>query len=89
MTSKTLRGCVLAALLLTLLASSAFAQTGQLRGRVLGEDGQGLRDAMVFIERVGVRGNYKVKTNKKGNYFHAGLPLGQYTVRLEVDGKQV
>ena len=89
MTSKTLRSCVLAALLLTLLASSAFAQTGQLRGRVLGEDGQGLRDAMVFIERVGVRGNYKVKTNKKGNYFHAGLPLGQYTVRLEVDGKQV
>ena len=56
---------------------------------MLGEDGQGLRDAMVFIERVGVRGNYKVKTNKKGNYFHAGLPLGQYTVRLEVDGKQV
>lgn len=89
MTSRTLRGCVLAALLLTLLASSAFAQTGQLRGRVLGEDGQGLRNAMVFIERVGVRGNYKVKTNKKGNYFHAGLPLGQYTVRLEVDGKQV
>lgn len=89
MTSRTLRGCILAALLLTLLASSAFAQTGQLRGRVLDADGQGLRNAMVFIERVGVRGNYKVKTNKKGNYFHAGLPLGQYTVRLEVDGKQV
>lgn len=89
MTSKTLRSCVLAAILLTLVTSSAFAQTGQLRGRVLGQDGQGLRDAMVFIERVGVRGNYKVKTNKKGNYFHAGLPLGQYNVRLEVDGKQV
>ena len=89
MTSKTLRGCVLAALLLTFLASSALAQTGQLRGKVSGEDGQGLSNAMVFIERVGVRGNYKVKTNKKGNYFHAGLPLGQYTVRLEVNGKQV
>ncbi|MDE0106373.1 MAG: tetratricopeptide repeat protein [Bryobacterales bacterium] len=89
MTSRTLRSCVLAALMLTLLASTALAQTGQLRGRVLGEDGQGLRNAMVYIERVGVRGNYKVKTNKKGNYFHAGLPLGQYTVRLEVDGKQV
>ena len=89
MTSKTLRSCILAAILLTLVTSSAFAQTGQLRGRVLGEDGQGLRDAMVYIERIGVRGNYKVKTNKKGNYFHAGLPLGQYNVRLEVDGKQV
>ena len=89
MTSSTLRSCVLAALLLALVASTALAQTGQLRGRVLGHDGQGLRDAMVFIERGGVRGNYKVKTNKKGNYFHAGLPLGQYTVRLEVDGKQV
>src|SRR5262249_48872984 len=26
-------------------------------------------------------------TDKKGHYFHAGLPLGTYNVTLEVDGK--
>ena len=89
MTSNRLRTCIYAALVLTLLATSAMAQTGSLRGKVINHDGQGLRDAMVYIERIGVRGNYKVKTNKRGNYFHAGLPLGNYNVRLEIDGKQV
>ena len=89
MTSTRLRTCIYAALVLTLLATSAMAQTGSLRGKVINHDGQGLRDAMVYIERIGVRGNYKVKTNKRGNYFHAGLPLGNYNVRLEIDGKQV
>ena len=89
MRRNLIRSSVLAALVLSLFAASAVAQVGSVRGKVTDQSGQGLRDAMVFIERVGVRGNYKVKTNKKGNYFHAGLPLGQYVVRLEVDGKQV
>ena len=89
MTRTTLRTCLTAALLVTLLASSAIAQTGSLRGKVIDETGQGIRDAMVFIERIGVRGNYKVKTNKRGNYFHAGLPLGDYNVRLEINSKPV
>ncbi len=89
MPRNTIRCCVLGTLILTVLATGAWAQTGAVRGKVIDENGQGLRDAMVFIERVGVRGNYKVKTNKRGNFFHAGLPLGQYMVRLEIDGKQV
>ena len=89
MPSKTIRHCVLATLALALFASSAVAQVGSVRGKVIDANGQGIRDAMVYIERVGVRGNYKVKTNKRGNYFHAGLPLGQYNVRLEIDAKPV
>ncbi len=89
MTSITLRHCAFAALVLTLLATSAVAQTGSLRGKVSDQSGEGIRNAMVFIERIGVRGNYKVKTNRRGNYFHAGLPLGDYNVRLEIDGKTV
>ena len=89
MPSRRILGSALALLALALLVSSASAQTGSLRGKVIDESGQGLRDAMVYIERIGVRGNYKVKTNKRGNYFHAGLPLGQYNVRLEIDGKEV
>ena len=66
-----------------------FAQTGAIAGKVKGPDGGPLKDALVKIERTDIKGNYKVKTNKKGEFFHAGLPLGQYNVTLEVEGKDV
>lgn len=74
-----------AALLLTPIL--ALAQTGAIAGKVTGPDGAPLKDAMIKIERTDIKGNYKVKTNKKGEYFHAGLPLGQYNVMCEVDGR--
>jgi len=74
---------------LFLLAGLGFAQTSAIAGTVKGEDGNPLRDALVKINRRDIRGNYKVKTNKKGEYFHAGLPLGNYDVVLEVGGKDV
>jgi tetratricopeptide (TPR) repeat protein len=79
----------LSILFLFLFSTGALAQTGAIAGKVKGEDGQPLKDAMIKIERMDIKGNYKVKTNKKGEFFHAGLPLGQYTVMLEVNGKVV
>ncbi len=70
-----------------LLASGLLAQTGALAGQVKGEDGKPLKDAIVKIERLDIKGNYKTKTNKKGEWIHAGLPLGQYSIVLEVDGQ--
>ena len=72
-----------------LLAGVAVAQTSSLEGDVKGEDGEPLRGALVKIERTDIKGSYKVKTDKKGHYFHAGLPLGTYKIILEVDGKDV
>jgi tetratricopeptide (TPR) repeat protein len=72
-----------------LFAGAAFAQTTQIEGVVKGEDGQPLKDALIKIERKDIKGNYKVKTKKKGDYLHAGLPMGTYKVILEVDGKDV
>ncbi len=72
-----------------LFAGAAFAQTSQIEGVVKGEDGQPLKDALIKIERKDIKGSYKVKTKKKGDYLHAGLPLGLYKVTLEVDGKDV
>ncbi len=69
------------------IVAASKAQTGAIEGDVIGEDGGPLRDALVRIERIDIKGNYKVKTNKKGHYFHAGLPLGTYNVSVEVDGK--
>jgi tetratricopeptide (TPR) repeat protein len=63
------------------------AQTTVIHGKVIGEDGQPLQGALIRIERTDIRGNYKVNTKKKGEYFHAGLPLGMYKVSVEVEGK--
>jgi Tfp pilus assembly protein PilF len=79
-------GTALAALV---FSAGMFAQTGAIAGKVKGPDGNPLQNALVKIERTDIKGNYKVKTNKKGEYFHAGLPLGQYNVVLEVDGRDV
>ena len=72
---------------LFLFSLVASAQTSSLAGEVKDEDGKPLSGAWIMIERTDIKGNYKVKTNKKGEYFHAGLPLGTYNVRVEVDGQ--
>ena len=72
-----------------LLAGTSWAQTSALEGEVLGEDGKPLKGALVQIERQDIKGSYKVKTNKKGRYFHAGLPLGAYKLELLVEGRVV
>jgi tetratricopeptide (TPR) repeat protein len=78
------------ALGILLFAAAGWAQTtSSIEGDVKGEDGQPLKGALVKIDREDIKGHYQVKTDKKGHYFHAGLPLGQYKVTLEVDGKDV
>jgi len=79
------------ALFLGLSATPAFSQTGALEGKVTGADGKpvGKDAALILITRTDIKGNYKVKTNKKGEFFHAGLPLGTYDVSCEVEGKVV
>ncbi len=74
---------------LLLLAGLSLAQTTAISGTVKGEDGKPLKDAVVKIERKDIKGNYKTKTNKKGEFYHGGLPLGTYDITLEVDGKDV
>jgi len=73
--------------LLLVFAASTLAQTSSFEGDVKDENGQPLAGALIKIERKDIKGNYQVKTNRKGHYFHAGLPLGQYKLSLEVDGK--
>ncbi|MEO8026228.1 MAG: tetratricopeptide repeat protein [Bryobacteraceae bacterium] len=72
-----------------LFAGAAFAQTTSMEGDVKDGDGNPLKGALIKIDRTDIKGSYKVKTDKKGHYFHAGLPLGTYTVTLEVDGKEI
>jgi tetratricopeptide (TPR) repeat protein len=82
--SRKLPGLALSFLLFT---GISVAQTSQIEGVVKGEDGQPLKDAVIKIERKDIRGNYKTKTKKKGDFIHAGLPLGTYKVTVEVAGQ--
>lgn len=84
---KTLQRFASLAALTAAFTFSALAQTASLEGEVKGEDGKPLKDALIKLERKDIKGNYKVKTNKKGQWFHAGLPLGTYDIMLEVEGK--
>jgi tetratricopeptide (TPR) repeat protein len=72
-----------------LLAGLSWGQVSAIEGDVIAEDGSKLQGALIRIERTDIKGSYKVKTDKKGHYFHTGLPLGTYTVILEVNGKVV
>lgn len=76
------------AVMFTLLAGvmPLFAQTGGLTGTCKGEKGEPLVGNPIIIERQEVKGTYKTKTNKKGEYIYIGLPLGNYKVRLQDPG---
>jgi tetratricopeptide (TPR) repeat protein len=69
-------------------ACAAWAQTGGVEGKVVGDDGNPLKGAVIKFHRKDIKGDYKVSTDKKGHYIYAGLPLGTYRVSVEVDGKE-
>lgn len=73
---------------LLIFAGLASAQTGRLAGKVIGEDGQPVKDAVVRVERQELPGGAKVKTNKRGEYLFGFLQMGLYSVVLEVDGSE-
>ena len=70
-------------LALVLGSAPAWADTQGLEGKCVGENGEPLIDHLVLIERQDVKGNFKVKTNKKGEYTYIGLPIGEYKVTLQ------
>ena len=88
-TRKTMRSALIPAAGLFLFTALSFGQTTAIEGDVKGEDGVLLKGALVKIVRTDIKGSYPVKTDKKGHYFHAGLPLGTYNVTVEVDGKDM
>jgi tetratricopeptide (TPR) repeat protein len=76
-----------AAIGLALLAFAAMAQQGSMQGDVKGPDGKPLAGALVKIDRTDIKAHYQVKSDKKGHYFHAGLPYGTYSVSIDAGGK--
>ena len=75
--------------LLFLLSGTAWAQLCAARGKVIGEDGAPLKGAVIKFSSKEVSKVYEVKTDKRGEYFHGGLPRAKFRVAIEVDGKEV
>jgi tetratricopeptide (TPR) repeat protein len=66
----------------------AFAQTGGLTGKCVGQGKAPLAGYTLLIERTEMKWSSKVKTNKKGEYTYIGLMPGQYKITLlGPDGK--
>jgi tetratricopeptide (TPR) repeat protein len=88
--SKTLQrmGWV-AVLALFAAAVPAHAQTAGITGKATLQDGSLCVGCPVILDRLEIKGTYKCKTNKKGNYTYIGLPLGNYKITLESPDGQV
>ena len=84
-----LRSLALAAAGLLCLAYTSLAQVTAVEGTVKGVDGKPVIGAVVKIHRTDMEWDSQTKTDKKGHYFHTGLPLSAtFTISVEVDGKQ-
>jgi len=72
----------LMALAVTLaFAATAAAQVGTVKGKVMDAQGNPVEGATVSIVQKGAKSGRTLKTNKKGEFVFAGLPLvGTYTV---------
>jgi tetratricopeptide (TPR) repeat protein len=90
---KPLRALMLSMLgliLLTPLANrSAFAQTGSIEGDVKDAEGAPVIGALVKLDRKDIKQHFEVKTDKKGHYFHAGLPVALYKVSFTQNDKEL
>src|SRR4026209_855395 len=85
MIGKHFFGALAVAILVASASLTAVAQVGELRGHVFMQQADGqkvpLADAQIDVFRTDVKGEYKTKTNKKGEFVFAGLPfVGIYTV---------
>lgn len=87
---KNLLSAILGCALLTVLSLSAFAQVGRMEGDVVkAGTTEPVVGAEVQIIRTDIKGNYPVKTDKKGHFLHAGVPfVGTYTVIVSAEGHE-
>lgn len=85
--SSQLKSLIFPAFALLLASLPAFSQVTGVNGVVKDEAGKPVVGAVVAFERTDIKGHYEVKTKKKGDYGHYGLPMGKFDVTVSIDGK--
>jgi len=84
---RTLRKAAIVAVACLVTAGLASAQMGTFTGKVIGEDGKGMPNVVIKIERKDIKGNWQTKTNKKGDWTYSGMPVpGTFNISCEFDG---
>ena len=73
----------------TICTLPAVSQTATVKGVCKDSQGNPITGAEVAWHNEDNGRNYKLKTNKKGEYFSLGIDPGNYTVTLSKDGKQL
>src|SRR2546422_2425457 len=77
----------LAAVLLTTMAGSAAAQTGQVGGTVKDGAGQPIKGATVAAEFLGANvSNVTATTDEEGHFSMVGLRFGEWTFKAQAPG---
>lgn len=71
------------------LAASQTGALGTVKGVCKDDQGNPIADAQVTWHNDDNGRTYKLKTNKKGEYFSLGIEPGSYTVTLTKDGKEL
>src|SRR4051795_9197509 len=93
MTGATIRRTVAISCLaigLALVAAPAFAQSGQIRGKVTDDKDQPVDAATIVIENTDKGAKpITTKTNKKGEYIQVGLYPGHYKITASKDTLKV
>jgi tetratricopeptide (TPR) repeat protein len=71
---------------LAVAGTPAYAQTGQVKGKVVDAKDQPIEKAQVVIEATdGMGRKFTVSTNRRGEYIQIGLPPGQYRITATKD----
>src|SRR3954462_8010976 len=88
---KSLLLALASAFLLAASAAVTNAQVAQVSGKVTLKQADGsvvpVANATVDIYRTDIKWDAQVKTNKKGEYMHAGVPfIGVYTIAVSAPG---
>lgn len=70
-----------------LWAAPGYAQTGQVKGKVVDVKNQPVEGAKITIEMTeGMTRKHETKTNRRGEYIQIGLQVGVYNITAEKDG---
>jgi tetratricopeptide (TPR) repeat protein len=77
---------VLALILMLGLVLPIMAQNRIVKGKVQDEKGNPIKGATVLIQGTDVKREYKVQTDKKGEYFYMGIPFGEYRIIVRAQG---
>jgi tetratricopeptide (TPR) repeat protein len=73
----------------SLLLTQAYAQVGNIRGKITDPEGNPIEGAQIRIESLDVARNYETESNAKGEFYHGGVTRqGTYRVVVKKEGYQ-